>query len=397
MGVGIFYWPERHLRAGREGLQHRDYTAARTSLGRYLEARPNSAEAHLLLAQLDRRSNNYSDATSHLDAARRCGGPAAAIALERALGLIQNGVINADLEALCYQHLTEKDADEFLILEALSQGYTKTYRLKEALACLERMLMLQPDSTYALRRRAWIYSQGEDQDRAEADYRRALEIDSKDTVARRGLAQILLDARKNGREAAEHFEYLWKAQPDASVALGLARSWRLLGRGADARGLLDDWLTQHPWDALALAERGRLAMEAQNLDQAVTLLQRAVDLAPYLRDGNYTLYLCLTQLGRKAEAEACQERIKLAEQIREQMAVMTHRLQGAPDDANLRAQIAEMFLRCGEEEEGLRWLMTTLQNHPRHPAPHLALADYYARRGQADRAAEHRRQAQAAQ
>src|SRR5262249_31614836 len=104
-GFGILYRPARHLRDARAALKRRAYDSARASLLRSLEARPGDAEAHLLLAQLDRRANNYADAARHLDACRRLGGPADAIELERALGLIQNGIYNAELDALCAKHL----------------------------------------------------------------------------------------------------------------------------------------------------------------------------------------------------------------------------------------------------------------------------------------------------
>ena len=220
----LYSRPVEYLRLARVALESQDYDTARVSLSRYLEARPDDASAHLLAAQLDRRANRYTDSVKHLDACRRLGGPADGIELERALGAIQNGVYNTELDALVGKYLARPDADQYLILEALSQGLTKTYRLKEALVCLDRMLLLQPDSAYALRRRAWIYSQIERHDRAEADYRRALQSDPEDAVARLGLAQILLNFTKNGREAAEHFERLWTTRKDATVALGLARS-----------------------------------------------------------------------------------------------------------------------------------------------------------------------------
>jgi predicted Zn-dependent protease len=389
--LGVHYWPQKDLPIAHAALTRRQFDAARTSLLRHLEAHPNSAEDHLLLAQLDRRANNYADAARHLDACRRLGGPVDAIELERALGAIQNGVFNPSLDRLCYEHLSRKDADHYLILEALSQGFTKTYRLKEAQVCLERMLVLQPDSSYALRRRAWIHFQHEQYDRAETDYRRALEIDPEDTTARLGLAQILLDIRKNGAEAAEQFERVWPVQHDATVAVGWSQSWRLLGRGAEARHLLDDWLADHPTDALALAERGRLALDEQATEEGVALLRRAVTLAPYLRDANYTLYLELNKQGRTAEAEACQERMRQAKKAREELASLMRRLQDTPDDVDLCCQVAQMFLRYGDEQEGLRWLSTILHNHPHHAPSHRALADYYDKQGQADRAAEHRR------
>src|SRR5438105_5110061 len=151
VAAGVYYWPEMHLRTARAALGHHQYDVARASLLRYLEARPGSAEAHLLLAQLDRRANHYGDAGSHLDACRRLGGSADEIELERALMAIQNGVYNQELAQVCDKHLNRHDdeAREYLILEALSQGFTKTYRLKEALVCLDRMLVLQPDSNYA--------------------------------------------------------------------------------------------------------------------------------------------------------------------------------------------------------------------------------------------------------
>jgi tetratricopeptide (TPR) repeat protein len=393
-GLGAWYWPERDLRAARAALAQHAYEAARSSLQRYLEARPASAEAHLLLAQLDRRSNRYADAVNHLEACGRLGGPADVIALERALGAIQRGSVNPEWVRLCYEHLSRENADpadQYLILEALSQGFMKIYRLTEALACLEQMLTLQPDSNYAYRRRAWIHEQQDNYDAAEADYRRALEIDAEDKMAALGLAQILLDKRQNGAEAAVQFQRLWEAQQSSAVVVGLAQSWRLVGRGEDARRLLDEWLKSHSKDALALAERGRLARDEGDTEQAVTLLRQAVTLAPYLRDANYTLYLCLQQQGRAAEAEACQTRIREAKEAHEQVRLLTKRLQEAPNDPDLRCQIAKLFLRFGGEEEGIRWLLTILQQHPRHAATHLALADYYADHGQAARAAEHRR------
>jgi predicted Zn-dependent protease len=392
--LAVRAWPQRYLHTARAALERRDYEAARASLERYLAARPDSPEAHLLLAQVDRRSNRYGDAARHLEACRRCGGPADAIELERGLMAIQNGTLNRQLEALCADHLARADADQYLILEALSQGLIKAYRLTDALVCLERMLVLQPDSNYALRRRAWIYTQIDEFDRAEADYRRALKIDPEDTVARRGLAQILLDRRQDGRQAAEHFERLWAVQHESDVAVGLARSWRLLGRGDEARRLLDDWLRGHGGDALALAERGRLALDAQATTEAEQFLRRALALAPYLADAHYTLCQCLIRQGRTAEAEQAQARMRQAQQeskaVKEQLGILTRRLQVTPGDPDLRCQVARLFLRYGEEE-GVRWLLLNVQDHPGHRPSHLALAEYYEAQGDTAHAAEHRR------
>jgi predicted Zn-dependent protease len=246
-----------------------------------------------------------------------------------------------------------------------------------------------------------VYSQGDDVDHAEADYRRALDIDPEDQASRLALAELLLDKRQNGREAAENFERLWSVRRDAAVALGLAQSWRQLGRGEEARRLLDEWLAAHPDDGPALAERGRLAMDSHATEEAVGFLRRAVARSPYSTDAEYTLYLCLGRLGRAAEAEEVRAHMEQTKEetkkARQRLVELTGQLQKSPDSPDLRCDIAEVFLRYGPEEEGLRWLLTTIQNHPRHRRSHLALAKYYEKQGQAARAGEHKRLAETAQ
>jgi Flp pilus assembly protein TadD len=286
--------------------------------------------------------------------------------------------------------MARQDGNEYFILEAMSQGFLKNYRLKEALICLQRMLALQPDSNFALRRRAWICVKSGQFDQAEKDYRQALEVDPADVVARQELAQILLDIRKNAKEAAEHFERIAAERRDSQSVMGLAKSWRTLGRNEDARTMLEAWLKDNPRDALALMERGKLALDEQEQAQATVYLRKAVEVSPYLLDANQGLYVCLTELGLTEEAEACQTRIKQARQDNEQLVSLSQKLQAKPDDLDLRCQMAEIFLRQGEEDEGLRWLQTNLQSNPSHRATHLALATFYEKRGQQGQAAEHR-------
>ncbi|HEV3237089.1 MAG TPA: tetratricopeptide repeat protein, partial [Gemmataceae bacterium] len=252
--LGMYYWPETYLRAARTALAQRDNEGARKALTNYLKARPDSVEGHLLLAQIERRANNYGEALKHLDACPRSSDSRDAIDLERGLIAIQQGFYTAELNALCAKHLARQDGNEYMILEAMSQGFLKNYRLKEALMCLQRMLVLQPDSNFALRRRAWICVKSGQFDQAEKDYRQALEIEPNDLVARQELAQILLDIRKNAKEAAEHFERIVAEQRDSQSVMGLAKSWRILGCNEDARTMLEAWLKDNPRDALALME-----------------------------------------------------------------------------------------------------------------------------------------------
>src|SRR5262249_10848981 len=136
-GVGVYYWPETYLRAARSALERRDTEAARQALSRYLDARPDSVEAHLLLARIERRASNYAETLKHLDACRHSSESREAIDLERGLLAIQQGAYTPELDALCRKYLAKQDGNEYLVLDALSQGCMKTYRLKEALICLD--------------------------------------------------------------------------------------------------------------------------------------------------------------------------------------------------------------------------------------------------------------------
>ncbi len=380
----VFYWPEFYLHSARQALERRDFAAAHADLERYLAARPDHAEAHLLLARLERRANRYVEAARHLDACRRLGGFTEEVQLERALLALQNGDFDARLEQICRRHAVPGDPEEFFILEALSHGYSKIGYLPEALFCLNRMLEIQPDNGYALRRRAWIYSTWRKHDQAEADYRRAVEIDADDRTARLGLAQLLLDVKQDGAAAFEQFDRLWAVQKDSPATVGRARSLLLLGRTEEARQLLDDWLRSHSDDSAALTARGKLALEERDLALAESLLRRAVALAPAEPIANHTLYHCLIQQGKTSDAEQCQARFQQAEKDIKRLDALMQHLKEQPDDPDRRCQVAEIFLRHNQGSEGERWLLTTLRMHPDHAPTQKLLADYYRRIGRHD-------------
>jgi Flp pilus assembly protein TadD len=48
--------------------------------------------------------------------------------------------------------------------------------------------------------------------------------------------------------------------------------------------------------------------------------------------------------------------------------------------------MGELFLRNGREQDGLRWLRSALREQPDHGPTRQALAAYYERKGQTDRA-----------
>jgi predicted Zn-dependent protease len=134
-------------------------------------------------------------------------------------------------------------------------------------------------------------------------------------------------------------------------------------------------------------------MRDESLDVEALPVKVALDLlaCPYWQR---LQFVCLRQGGRQAEAKALQDQLKRLQTDQDRL----QRLQGAmrdkPADAALRSEMGSLLLRLGQTEEGVRWLQSALKKDPKHKTTHRALADYYEKAGQKDRAARHRRLAQ---
>jgi predicted Zn-dependent protease len=376
--VAWHLWAYQHFRAAQRAVERYDLSLARAHLALCLEVWPDSAQTHFLAARTARRDGDEEQAEHHLDECSRLDWPREAIALERALLRAQSGDL-ARVEGYLLAGIRESPDAAPLILEALAQGYLRTYRLAEALRCLDRWLERQPDNVRALVWRGEVKERRNALPEAIRSYRRAVELNPQDDQARLRLAVALTRADQPG-EAAEHFERLRAEQPsNPQVLLGLARCRRSQGRTAQARELLDTLLTYHPQYAEGLCERGKLALEAGRPTAAERWLRRALALAPFDRDINYNLVQCLLHQDKSAEARPHQARLERLSADLQRAADLTRKVAAAPRDPGLRHEIGVLLLRNGQDQEGLRWLHSALEVDPGHRPSRAALADYQAR------------------
>jgi len=393
-GVRALY----HLRAAQRALQRPDLADAKAHLQVCLALSPNSAEGHYLAAQAARRSGDYEQAEQYLNACVRLGCAEEAIQLERSLAHAQRGEL-AGVEEYLVSGTDKDQAEAILILEALTQGYLKTYRLADALHCLDIWLQRQPNNV-----QAWVW-RGEVKERRNGNaeavqaYQRALEIEPDNDNVRFHLAQAL--ARSDRAEEAQmHFLDLEQRQPDnPEVLLGLARCQRSLGRVDEARQLLEQVLANDPGSppaprltvfAEALGELGKLELQTGRLVAAENWLRRAAARTPFDRDTLYNLYQCLLQRGKKAEASSYLEKAEKVAADRQRLAELTRAIAANPKDPALRHEAGLICLRNGQEQDGVRWLRSALGEDPMHRPTHRALAEYFQTVGQAQRAAYHR-------
>jgi tetratricopeptide (TPR) repeat protein len=389
--VGRQLWAEYHLRAAQRDHGARRFDAAREHLTACLAVQPHSVAAHLLAARVARRAGDFAAAEEHVDHCQTLAGVTPDVQLERALIQVQQG----ELDTLIPQLRTlveEGHSDKLLILEAAAIGYMRGRRLEEALGCLRRWLEFDPDDTAALAMRARIYDENKQYQSAITDYEHILNLERNNDAARFGLANALL-AIKESKEAFGHFQILRdRNYPKPDVLAGLARCHQAFGDLEEARALFDAVLADYPDHAPALTERAKIALYDGKTDEAELLLRRALQYDPAYREAHTTLYLCLKQAGKEAEAaEQNVKRIQVEADLARWFALMNQEIPHDPQNPDLMVEAAWICLRNREPDGALFWLRRALRYDPSHRPAHAGFAEYYEKAGRPEQAAEHRK------
>jgi Flp pilus assembly protein TadD len=373
-GAGFYHWTELRLRSAEEALQAHDYGEARRLLAPCLRWRPGCGRAHFLAARIARCERQYQEAEHHLKSCERQDYDPQALTIERWLARVQLGDARPepDLRAL----VEDDNPHSLAILEVLAQHYLDSYQLLRALDCLSRYLEQRPHDLNALLGRAYVYERLLYFAKAREDYRQAVEAHPDSDRARLRLAQTHLLAG-DPAEALKHFRQLQRRRPeDVEVRLGLAQAQRRLGQLQEAKRLLDALLAEYPKRLAVLTERGGLALDEDDVAGAETWLRRAVEVAPYDQTATNQLREALRRQGKDTEARTCEARLKKIDADLQQLHKISKAVMRAPNDPELRYEGGLLFLRNGEEAEGIRWLRTALRLAPGHRAARSALEEH---------------------
>jgi tetratricopeptide (TPR) repeat protein len=382
-----------HLRAGRSALAGFRAAPAREHLRACLETWPSSARTHLLAGRAARLAGDFDEAEQHIQRARQLDQlPPEDVVFEWALLRAARGDLAVVEEYLAGRQGEPEDAP--LIWEALAQGYLRTYRFRDAVACLDRWLKRQPDFPPALALRGKVGLVGKAAKTALPDLEKALESDPANAEVRWDLILCLLDLQRDDK-ALPHLEHMRRLRPgDPEVLVRLARCYRMLGPAEQALPLLERVLAEHPRHGLALRLRGQMALAAKSLTEAETWLRQAVEILPQDQQAQWALYQALVQQGKTAEARTQLDRAKRVEDQAQLLEEITSRkMLQRPRDPSVHTELGILLIQMGHKEVGSRWLLSALRLDEEYRPAHAALADYYQAEGDDERAAYHRQRA----
>lgn len=292
----------------------------------------------------------------------------------------------------------------FLAIHDVFEGH-----LEDAIAALDRVLLLTPGDLAARVRRANALIELNRIGEAEAEYRRVLGLDSNHSAAHFGLGRVAFE-RDDMAGAIERFRTSLASQPEGSVVhhhIGLAL--RRLGRREEAA----DELSRNEHVRVAFPDplftslqrlnvsreahfkRGTEAMRRGDLQEALAAFQGADEALPNDSITLFNLGMVLIELGDKARAEErMRSAIEFDEDYREPhfnlALILAERndLTGAerhfrrateidPEDLEARVRLAEVLSRLDRLADAIKQLEEVLAIDPALPMAQLALGAAY--------------------
>jgi predicted Zn-dependent protease len=390
--VGISYYRgHRAYQQAKQAMEENRLDEARGRFTEYCQDWPRDPHGHFFAARTARRLREFAEADTHL---RRCsdlGFDADRLQLEHAMMQAQRDTPDA-VEGFLIAKVNEEHDDTALILEAMIQGYLKTYQLPKALHCLDLWRQRDAESLQALFWEGRIAEKLANPRAALIAFEKVVAGEPDNREARLHLADLLVGVDKDYGRALQHYEQLRGADPDnLQIGLGVAACYIGLSRLEEAQILLDRIRVGHPDDARVLSECGQLALHTGKPREAEEFLGRALALEPSEPDAVYAYSQALHQLGRTAEAKKYEEKHAAIRADLNRLDELGRLAAADPRDPQLRYEMGVIFLRNGREKDGIAWLTTALQVDPDHAASHQALADYFERKGMQREAMEHRR------
>ena len=332
-------WADAHYGLGATWYELRNLPAALKELSKAVQLDPSNAGAHRLLARVYADQNNFSAAETELS---------------RAIVLKPTAEMHFELGEI---------EGQLGKLDAAATEFRKALVLDPQLARAHVMLGI------TLRRQG-------DHKGALSQFRKAVEITPKDPNAQYNLGmELKTDGDTPGAIAA--FRRAIELKPDFEMAhynLGIAL--RSQGETAAAHKELDELTAlkeyrSHLAEAKLLILKGVDALKKQQLDNALSLFQKAIEQSPQLPTGYY--YLGVTW-DRKQDVARAREAYQKALELK-------------PDYAQAHSSLGLLYWRLNDNAHALEEFHQAVMSDPDLPEAHYNFGLALAQSGQLDEAA----------
>ena len=338
---------------------------------------PKNAEYRFLLARVLRRKGETDAAFDRqLEEARDAGWPNERVEAEKCLAMAQNGHMRETFPFLSLL-LKEMPLDAAEVYEAFTIGALRNFEYKIANDLAVDWIDVCPEDPLPHFMIGQMMDDTKQLDRAEPQYRAALELDPAYHAAALALADLLA-IRSNYSQALEFYHHAADGQTERLLALvGEANCLRHLGRTNEAKTLLAKVIADDAEMPTANLELAQLDIAEGNFEQALGRLEPLAAKVPRNTDVQLALANVLNIVGRSDEAR---EQLKAATNAKSELS----RIQGLmvavwtdPGDPECRHKLGRIYLNFGSQSKGLDWLHKVVSLDPNYKPTLCLLADYY--------------------
>jgi len=373
-------------------LQARNVENSLSWISKAYQVDNKNTDTLLILARAHRRAHEVEPAIEYLKQLYQIAGSSEELQREQWLVEAQVGDVS-NLEQHLADMLIDPKGNAPDICETFVNSCILNYRFPDALRVLEMWQADFPDDPLPHYYRGRILEHQGAWAKAESEFNAALKvapahIPSAYNLARVKLAQNQVDA------ALENYQLCMKQQKGHAAALvGMGRCLRMKQDVVAARSMLEaaqqipeqqrmkDFREvgdpAHVAINVVLLELGQLELSSGNYKQAASYLEESVELNSKDRKSRLALADAYRGLGQLEKAKQQIQIVEKTQKVFKRLDECFDQLQSDLNNADLRAEIGQIFLEHISENQGIVWLKNALYYDPHHQRAKQALADYY--------------------
>ncbi|QDT44197.1 tetratricopeptide repeat protein [Gimesia alba] len=375
-------------------LQSRDTEQALSWISQAYQADTQNPETLLILARAHRRAHDVEPAIKTLKELFKVAGPSEELRREQWLVEAQVGDVS-NLEQHLADMLIDPRGNAQDICETFVNSCVLNYRFRDAIKIIELWQADFPNDPLPHYYLGRILEHQGDWESSAREFSAALNVSPGHIPSAYNLARVNL-SHNQVDAALENYRLCTKYQKDHAAALvGIARCLRMKQDANAARAALKTAQqvpeSQRLKDFRAvgdpayvasnaiLLELGQLELTSGNYKQAVAYLEEALERNPKDRKARLALADAYRGAGELEKAEQQIQIVQKTQKAIKRLDECFDLLQKDLENADLRAEIGQIFLEHISENQGVVWLKNALYYDPNHQQAKQALADYYAK------------------